>query len=143
MPAEIKILGLTNLQVGFAALPVTLSVAEQVALEESLKLVEADAKSRTRGRLASSIQSKISGPSGSVGTDLDYGPFVEGGTAPHEIAPVTALALLTPIGIYASVQHPGTPPRPFLQPALDENRLKILAIFQAAAQKALALIRGV
>lgn len=119
-------------------------------MEASTKLVETTAKGtvpRRTGALADSIQSKITsvgtGLEGSVGTDSVYGPFIEEGSRAHEIAPLTAMALLTDIGVFAHVQHPGTSPTPYLAPALNDNRGKIIEIFQAAAQVALSLVKGV
>ena len=119
-------------------------------MEASTKLIETTAKAnvpRRTGSLADSIQSKVTsvglGFDGSVGSDALYAPFIEQGSRPHEIAPVAALALLTDVGIYASVQHPGTSPQPYLAPALNNNRLQILELFRAAAQAGLALVRGV
>lgn len=133
-----------------AGLPVALEGAERAAMEVSVKLVEAEAKGKVKrrtGGLAASIQSKISsvgaGLEGSVGTDTSYGPFVEEGTRSHEIAPVTAMALLTDVGIFASVHHPGTSPAPYLAPALNDNRIQILEIFRTSAQAALSLVKGV
>lgn len=147
---SLQFLGLANLEAGLAGLSVALEGAERAAMEASVKLVEADAKAKVKrrtGTLAASIQSKISsvgaGLEGSVGTDASYAPFVEEGTRAHEIAPVMAMALLTDVGVFASVHHPGTSPAPYLAPALNDNRAQILEIFKASAQSALSLVRGI
>lgn len=147
---SLEIKGLQNLNAGLASLPAALLIAQRTAMEASTKLVEADAKAnvpRRTGDLAASIHSQVGsfgvGLDGSVGTDSTYGWFVEQGTGPHEIAPVTAQALLTDIGVFARVQHPGTSPAPYLAPALNNNRVQILEILRASFQAALSLVRGV
>lgn len=144
------ILGLENLRAGLDALPVTLRDAERTATELAGQLVQTDAQGRAprrSGQLIASIESMVDdtlhGYTVSVGTDISYGSFVEEGTAPHEIAPVAALALVTDVGVYARVQHPGTSPQPYLAPALEDNRDDILELYRASAQDALATIRGV
>lgn len=64
---------------------------------------------------------------GEVGTNVEYGPDIEFGTSPHEIKPKNANALVWTDEqgnkhIAKKVNHPGTPPSPFLYPALEENR---------------------
>lgn len=58
--------------------------------------------------------------------DAFYAHMVEGGTQPHLIE-----AYKRPLffgGRYAnSVMHPGTPPRPFMRPALEQNASEALA----------------
>lgn len=147
---SIQVLGLADLEASLVGLPVALEDAEMLAMDASVKLVEATAKGkvpRRTGQLAASIQSKVSnqGPGfeGSVGTNAMYAPFVEEGSRPHEISPVTAMALLTDIGVFSHVQHPGTSAEPYLAPALNDNRPEILEIFRVAAQTALSLVHGV
>lgn len=61
-------------------------------------------------------------------TETKYAPYVEFGTKPHEIVPKTKRALFWPGALHpvASVQHPGTKARPFLFPAWEEERPKLL-----------------
>ena len=110
------------------------------ALTESCLLVESDAKQLVpvdTGRLKSSIQSKVEGDTGTVGTNVEYAPYVEFGT-----------------GLYSSLgngrtQVPwryqdakgqwhttsGNQPQPFLGPALDMNKDKIKKIFRKAIKE--------
>lgn len=60
-----------------------------------------------------------------VGTNVEYAAYVEFGAAPHLIAPDDAEALHWESSeggdaFAAKVMHPGTEPRPFLRPAVDE-----------------------
>lgn len=63
-------------------------------------------------------------PTVTVGTDVEYAPFVHDGTRPHIIRPRRAQALRFAVGgriVYARrVRHPGTRARPFLDRALRE-----------------------
>ncbi|KRV48785.1 hypothetical protein AQ490_23220 [Wenjunlia vitaminophila] len=77
------------------------------------------------GRLRSSIVSRAesSGRSVgySVGTNVNYAAAVEYGVAPHVIVPTTKKALYWPGAAHpvAKVNHPGSPGRPFMRPALE------------------------
>jgi len=95
------------------------------------------------GRLRNSITTKITGNKIILGAGTKYAPYVEFGTAPHEIKPKTKKALAfeyTPaIGgrkerlkagipkskagkmIVKKVMHPGTEPQPFIRPALHKG----------------------
>ena len=145
-----------------------MAVANKAAMQASVHLVEADAKARVprrTGHLQASIQSQVNGlgPTlmGTVGTDVIYGPYVEEGAKAHDIAPVTASALMVPVApmggfgggrlsgaaragqqvaFFASVHHPGSSAHPYLVPALEDNRAPIQAIFTGAAQRVLGQI---
>lgn len=167
--AEVQILGVGNLSQGLSRLHAGITAAMREAMQTSVLLVESEAKAkvpRRSGRLFSSIQSSVSatGDEGHVGTDVEYAPYVEMGTRAHEIAPVTALALMVPVapsggfgggrlsgsprsgqqvGIFARVHHPGTSAKPYLEPALKDNEANIQNIFAAAIQRLLGTIKGV
>lgn len=59
-----------------------------------------------------------------IGSDVEYAPYVNDGTAPHIIRPKNAQALRFRVGgriVYAKVvNHPGTRANPFLDRALQE-----------------------
>lgn len=59
-----------------------------------------------------------------VGSDVEYAPYVNDGTRPHVIRPKNAQVLRFRAGgrtVFAKVvQHPGTRPNPFLDRALRE-----------------------
>lgn len=175
MAASITIVGLPGLLAGLDTLGGRLAIANRAAMQTSVHLVEAGAKilvPHKTGHLRSSIQTDVTGIGsslqGTIGTDLGYARDVEEGTRAHDIAPLTASALMLPIApmtgfggramgfgggrlsgaprrgqavaFFARVRHPGTRPYPYLTPALEDARVPIQAIFTAAAQKALAQI---
>lgn len=137
-------------------------------METSAKLVESGAKARVphkTGRLRASIGSDVTGIGssiqGHVWADADYAQAVEDGTRPHDIAPVSAMALMVPVApmggfgggrlsgaprsgqgvaFFARVRHPGTRPYPYLVPALEDARPFVQAIFTKAADAVLAKI---
>lgn len=76
-------------------------------------IIESNAKGRApvrTGTLRRSIHHEVSGYEVSVGTDLEYAPYVEYGTR------------------YMS-------PRPYLRPAIDETRGEVLSFMSAGLQK--------
>lgn len=76
------------------------------------------------GQLRSSIGWSIERDGGEltaeVGTDLDYGLYVEVGTGPHVISSHGDYPLRNRQGqvFGRTVHHPGTPAQPYLRPAL-------------------------
>jgi hypothetical protein len=81
------------------------------------------------GRLRASIQGEARRtwslrPRFTVGTNVDYAPYVHDGTRPHVIRPRNASVLRFQVDgrtVYARVvNHPGTRARPFLDRALRE-----------------------
>lgn len=61
-----------------------------------------------------------------------YGRLVEGGTKAHIIKAKKAKALRLPSGIYAlSVKHPGSTPKPFMQPAANTKAQAAVAAVTA------------
>lgn len=60
------------------------------------------------------------------GWPVKYAHLVEFGTAPHEIR-------TTFRGRRVTVSHPGTPPRPFMRPAMDENKSRVQQIIAKGA----------
>jgi len=61
-----------------------------------------------------------------VGTNAEYALYIEFGTAPHTITPTNAEVLRFEVDgetvFTQRVEHPGTDPRPFLRPAVNEAR---------------------
>jgi len=62
-----------------------------------------------------------------IGSDVDYAPYVNDGTQPHTIRPKNGQVLRFRVGgrvVYARmVNHPGTRPNPFLDRALRDVAL--------------------
>lgn len=81
------------------------------------------------GRMRASIEGQLNRtwtlrPRFTVGSNVEYAPYVHDGTRPHVIRPRNAQALRFQVGgrvVYARVvNHPGTRARPFLDRALAE-----------------------
>ena len=101
------------------------------------------------GNLQRSILEDVqdSGMQGIVYVDnvsAPYGIFMEMGTSPHDIYPVNARALFWPGADhpYRMVHHPGTAPRPFMQPAFEENQDKVISMFQDMMEAVVNKIAG-
>lgn len=101
---------------------------QEKLLKTGLK-IEKEAKIRCpvdTGRLRASINTKmVDDFTVRIGTNVEYAQAVEYGTAAHEIKAKDAEALHWKDedgeDVFATrVQHPGTEPRPFLRPAVDE-----------------------
>jgi hypothetical protein len=77
------------------------------------------------GRLRDSLRAEVQGKVLRVGSlDCNYATDVEMGTAAHVILPRNKKALHWPGADHpvARVNHPGTPPMPYLRPALFQRR---------------------
>lgn len=83
---------------------------------------------------------------GTITVNQPYGAHVEYGTKAHVITPrrAKALAFMGKGGmVFAKkVNHPGTKPSPFLQPAMENNEGKIVELFRQAMQRVLNKVQG-
>lgn len=113
--------------------------AIQAALTKSCLLVETDAVKnapKVDGMLRQSITSKVEGLTGIVYTPLEYAPYVEYGTGLFATGkgggrtdvPWVYQDEKTGEWIATSGQHP----QPYLRPALDTNREKIIELLGGA-----------
>lgn len=86
------------------------------------------------GRLAGSWVASTGRGQFTIGTGVEYAPYVEFGSEPHEIYPRRARALRFEAGgevVYARrVMHPGTRPRRFVRDVIYNMRGKILYIIR-------------
>ncbi|MBQ1541235.1 MAG: hypothetical protein IIZ63_04475 [Caulobacteraceae bacterium] len=139
---------------GFDAMPAVV----QAAVRDKIALVASALESRVRAKLSGEVLQTRSGAlARSIASDVagggeetyarvfsqgvKYAAIQEygGQTPPHEILPVKAKALAFMIGgkpvFAASVKHPGSriPPRPYLQPALDEAAAEMTQTLGQAA----------
>ena len=112
----------------------------QAALGRACALVERSAKQfaiKGNGELRRSITSKIDGTTGIVYTALEYAPYVEYGTglfAEEGGRKDVPWNYQDDKGEWHSTS--GQHPKPFMRPALDENREQIKKIIQEGiAQK--------
>lgn len=103
-----------------------------VIVANDAKAVKAGRFKNQTGNLRRSIATEVQGPTkGIVYTDQAYAAAVEMGSRPHVIVPVNkkALAWKDPSGqtVFAKmVNHPGTKPYPFMEPAMRDNADAIL-----------------
>jgi HK97 gp10 family phage protein len=106
----------------------------EAGLEKACALVERDAKQKApkdTGELRRSITSKIEGLEGVVYTPLEYAPYVEYGTglfAENGGRKDTPWNYKDDKGEWHSTS--GMKPRPFMRPALDENRKEVVEIIR-------------
>lgn len=108
-------------------------------LNKACLLVEASAKEKVpvdTGALRRSITSEVNGKEGIVGTNLSYAPYVEFGTglfASNGDGRKTPWSYQSADGEWHYTK--GMQPQPYLGPALEENKSKILDIFKEAIKK--------
>ena len=130
---RVEVLGVDALMAKLSAVDLT------EALNESCLLVENTAKENCpvdSGQLRNSITSNVSGETGEVGTNVDYGVYVEYGTGVFNPGRTTPWSYKDASGKWHTTT--GQPPQPFLVPALDSNRDKILNIFKEKVKEGLS-----
>lgn len=71
------------------------------------------------------------------GADVYYAKWVEYGTAAHEIVPAKARSIFFGGKAMKSVDHPGSAPRPFMRPAMDNRATEALQAFADGIRKRL------
>lgn len=104
------------------------------ALGKACALVERDAKQKApkdSGELSRSITSEVNGLTGIVYTPLEYAPYREYGTglfAENGGRQDVPWSYQDDEGNWHSTS--GMPPHPYMRPALNENREKILEILR-------------
>lgn len=93
------------------------------------------------GNLRNSILNRRVAPMKySVGTNVEYAPYVERGTSPHIIRPDGDALVFESGGetvFAARVEHPGTEPQPYLRPALLDAQDDLADNIEAAIQELL------
>lgn len=106
-----------------------LRVAFKIQQEAKKNIVEN--KTVFKGQLLNSIQVEIEGNTVIVGSKLEYAPHIEFGTKPHfpPLEPIEEWVRLKlqkkefesiAEAIAWHIYHYGTPPKPFLRPAIDK-----------------------
>ena len=88
-------------------------VIQNAAKENITKNKTIDTGTMRRSIDVRSLRGELAVLIGSPITDPPYPTFIEFGTAPHVIKNAWGRGI--------TVNHPGTQPKPFLRPALDEN----------------------
>lgn len=153
---SVQIVGADKLAAGMGkAATSTVPAQMRVAMEGGLLLVEGDAKrgvKRDSGRLQNSITHRISGGGGNLtgeaGPSVKYGVYVERGRAPGRPPPVAAVAAwarrhgISPFLVARAIGRKGVKPAPFLLPAYEKNRGRILDLFGKVADRVVEVARG-
>jgi len=131
-----KILGGESLIKKFDSIGAEMTHKIETAIKSGALILQNEAKKKTpyrTGTLRRSIHIETLKKSGSdvevaVGTDVSYAKSVEFGSGPRIIRPKTKKALFWPGAAHPVrlVHHPGTKAHPYLRPALDDNKEKIL-----------------
>jgi HK97 gp10 family phage protein len=146
---DIQINGLNELVAAFIKAKAEFPKQFRNAMTNSVVKIRTTAQSLVpvkTGMLKKSITMDISGtpPIGKVMVGQPYGKYVEYGTAPHTIVPVRAKALRFAVGgdiVFAKkVNHPGTKGKPFMEPALENNKGYIQDQFTRAMQAVVQML---
>jgi HK97 gp10 family phage protein len=137
---NIKIEGLEELKARLAQSGDYISEELNKTMLESVLGIQSTARSyapHRTGNLQRSILEDIknNGLQGIVYVDnvsAPYGIFMEMGTGPHDIYPINKQALFWAGADHPvrHVFHPGTAPRPFMQPAFEQNYDKVVNLFR-------------
>lgn len=167
---EVTIAGLPELEAQLSAAPEMLAAENRVAMGESIAVAEAEIKSRTprkTGRLFSAWTPHVDIVGGEVvgvlADDVEYAPFVEVGTGPHEIE-ARGRALMIPVAsgggfgggrlsgaprsgqqvsFFKRVHHPGSKGVHMAEEGLEAARAGITQAFLNAINRVLATIKGI
>jgi HK97 gp10 family phage protein len=133
MNADIKLDGYDEVIVALNSLVDEAKI--QAALGRACALVERSAKIKApkgNGELRRSITSKVEGLEGVVYTPLEYAPYVEFGTGIHAEGGKgrqdVPWVYCDEKGEFHTTE--GQHPQPFLRPALQQNRKKIVKIIK-------------
>ena len=82
------------------------------------------------GNLRGSITDTVTKDNATVGTNVEYAPYVEFGTRPHTITATGKGLTDGKTWFGKTVNHPGTKAQPFLLPALTGNIRRIIEFFR-------------
>jgi len=112
------------------------------SLEKACLLVENSAKEKApvnTGNLRNSITYEVEGDTGIIGTNLEYAPYVHEGTglfaANGDGRTDVPWKYQTADGSWHSTL--GQNPQPFLREALEENKSRIIELFEETIKKSI------
>ena len=124
----------SDVQEGIKQLEQNLPNILEKALEKACLIVENSAKQNCPvddGQLRQSITHTVEGTKGEIGTSVEYAPYVEVGTGIYSTegnGRQTPWSYEDANGEWHTTE--GMVAQPFLKPALEENRSKILDCFK-------------
>ena len=130
---RVEVLGVDALMAKLSAVDLTDALNESCLLAENTAKEDCPVDS---GQLRNSITSNVSGETGEVGTNVEYAPYVEYGTGVYNPGRLTPWSYQDASGEWHTTT--GQKPQPFLVPALDSNRDKILNIFKEKVKEGLS-----
>lgn len=147
MQIDVRIEGLEQLQAGVSAAPATLATATRTAMTAGSLLIEGAARTlapKDTDRLAGSITHSITGGGANltskIGPSVAYGLYVEKGRRPGKPPPpISAIRRwatrkgIPESALYVlarSIGRKGIKARPYMQPAFEGNRAKVVSLFE-------------
>ena len=146
--------GMSNLRRVLRRLPKEATGDVRIAIEHGANLILRDARGRVAGvskRVSSNLSVKLSTDKFTARVGLQgkrakkrafMGKWIEYGTAPHSLKSGSRLAQekrrrSAAAGTGRGGWHPGTPARPFMIPAYESNKQKLIAMIRAAVDRSL------
>lgn len=111
--------------------PEKLNIVNREFIPTAGNIVLGDAISNApvdNGTLRGSITLQTEKDLATIGTPLNYAPYVEYGTRPH---PINSAVKIKGVGWRYIGQHPGTTEQPYMRPAIDNNRKKLIKLWQS------------
>lgn len=125
------------------------------AMETGLLILEADQRrhvAQDTRQLMGSISHQITGSgtslTGSVGPSKAYGLFVERGRRPGKYPPIDAIRGwarrhgVPPFLVARAIARKGTRAQPFVEPSIERNRDRIIALFARAGYQVTLFLAG-
>lgn len=153
----VEVVGLDRLERGLGAAPAALDAATRRQLIAAGLLVEGTARRlapRDTARLQGSITSRVTEEAGGmvarIGPSVAYGIVMERGRRPGaRMPPVAALAGwarrhggLNPYLVARAIQRKGIKARPYMEPALEQNRGQIDSLMREVGVRVVSTIAG-
>lgn len=151
---NIKIEGLTELLAGIGNAKSAMGDLLYQAMGKAVAMIQTDAREikegsfkNQTGTLRRSITAQVDSAARGmvyVSSDAPYGEYVEFGSGPHTIVPVNAkaLAFKGPTGtVFAMrVNHPGSKPYPFMEPAFENQAPLIQDMYHDLTDKIVTMM---
>ncbi len=150
MKISMEVLGADTVAAKFNSAPSRIRPRLAGGINIGAKLLESSAKKRARfktGNMRRGIHVSKSATAGDLNAEVtseaNYSSGIEEGNDPHVIVPKNAKVLAFTMGgeqIFARrVEHPGNKPYPFMKPAGEEIRPKLIADLEKIIKEAVLL----